>query len=290
MAGFYKMYRGWLNHPALAGANEPFCRRAAWCWLIDGAAWQSNGDLDRGQLSASLRHLAATWRWSVGAVRRFLERLEKDGMIVAETGTGQMVITVCNYDIYQAATEETGTPPAQQPAQQPAHLDEKTGTATGTPKAAETLLFPVEPGTATGTPSRENRHSNRHTNRHNNIKKRKNLNIGDLEASFEAWWKHCPRKVGKGQARQAYRAALSKATAEALVEGILRYAGQVADRDGQFICHPSTWLRGERWLDQDATAPPSADDQEFDRAVAAAAAAGPEALRDFLSKQQETPR
>lgn len=71
------------------------------------------------------------------------------------------------------------------------------------------------------------------------------------EHAFDQFWFVCPKKVGKGQARKAHKAACKKTSPEELVRAMSTYAQRVADQDPQFIAHPATWLNGERWLDQD---------------------------------------
>ncbi|MFC4731751.1 helix-turn-helix domain-containing protein [Salipiger abyssi] len=66
---------------------------------------------------------------------------------------------------------------------------------------------------------------------------------------FEAFWKECPRKVGKGNARPAFKRALKKASAEQIIEGMRRFARVNAGTDPQYVAHPTTWLNGERWAD-----------------------------------------
>lgn len=112
-SGFYLLHRGWLQHPALG--NEPYCRRAAWAWLIEEAAYQERRaeicgkviTLKRGQLTHSSRFMATAWGWSEARVRRFLTRLKTDAMIDAETDAGQYLITICNYEKYQASQNES---------------------------------------------------------------------------------------------------------------------------------------------------------------------------------------
>jgi len=132
MSGFYRMHRGWMDHPALGGAREPFCRRAAWCWMIENAAWKGTREsiagktiqLERGQLTASLRYMAKAWGWSEAAVRRFIERLKTDAMIDAATDAGQLVITICNYSKYQAYIG-TADAPADAPTDAEATQDRR---------------------------------------------------------------------------------------------------------------------------------------------------------------------
>jgi hypothetical protein len=111
--GYYRMSRGWLDHELFE--DEPFCKRAAWAWLVEHAAWRRTAVtvrgvaaiLERGQLSYSLRFLAQAWGWSVARVRGFLAALAKRTMIRTERSTandtGRLVLTLCNYEHYQAS-------------------------------------------------------------------------------------------------------------------------------------------------------------------------------------------
>lgn len=91
-----------------------------------------------------------------------------------------------------------------------------------------------------------------HTHTHNQIKDTPPIvpPKGDgLEEDFEAFWLLVPRKIGKGQARRAYRTARKKTDAQTLIAGMEAYARQCVGREAQYVCHPSTWLNGERWGD-----------------------------------------
>ena len=79
----------------------------------------------------------------------------------------------------------------------------------------------------------------------------------DLNALFSEWWVFVPRKVSKGQAEKAYRAALRHATPDELLAGIRRYAEQVTGEDPRFVKHPATWLSGKCWLDEPPAASPN---------------------------------
>lgn len=82
-----------------------------------------------------------------------------------------------------------------------------------------------------------------------------------IDQDFDEWWLKVPRKVGKGNARAAYKSARKKTDAETLLAGIERYARSVAGKEERFIAHPATWLNGERWLDECAT--PAADTEQL---------------------------
>lgn len=71
--------------------------------------------------------------------------------------------------------------------------------------------------------------------------------------TFETFWLHCPRKVGKGGARTAYRRALEKTSPETLLGGITAHAMAMSGKDETYIPHPATWLNQERWNDQPVT-------------------------------------
>lgn len=75
-----------------------------------------------------------------------------------------------------------------------------------------------------------------------------------VNQQFEDWWQHYPKKTGKGQARNAYRGAVKKVTHEELIEAADRFSQQCQHKEKQFIPHASTWLNGERWLDEDESA------------------------------------
>lgn len=75
----------------------------------------------------------------------------------------------------------------------------------------------------------------------------------DIAAEFDEWWKAYPRKEGKGQARNAYRTARRKTSSAVL---LIAVQSRRFPANPKYIPHPTTWLNGERWLDeQDNTDP-----------------------------------
>lgn len=107
MSGYFAVHRGVFDHPIFKA--EPYTEVQAWVWLLGAAAWQAGRvrvgkgvfDLERGQLAAANRFLAAKWQWSESKVRRFLQRLETDAMIESKPTRDATLITICNYDEYQ---------------------------------------------------------------------------------------------------------------------------------------------------------------------------------------------
>lgn len=75
----------------------------------------------------------------------------------------------------------------------------------------------------------------------------------DLDALFAIWWNEVPRKVSKGAAERAFKTAMKRTSFETLLNGMRSFTARcrAENTDPQFICHPSTWLNGKRWLDED---------------------------------------
>lgn len=100
-----------LEHPILD--KGPYCRRAAWLWLISSAAWRTRAvrhkgtriTLERGQVLIGRSFLAETWGWSEQNVRTFLNQCMGEGMLEINQSTGHYanVATICNYDKYQSS-------------------------------------------------------------------------------------------------------------------------------------------------------------------------------------------
>lgn len=82
--------------------------------------------------------------------------------------------------------------------------------------------------------------------------KRASSTVAELDAEFEEFWKRYPRKVGKGQARNAYRSARKKVRVQVIADALRIYAQAVAGQPVEKIRHPSTWLNGEPWHDDPA--------------------------------------
>ncbi len=116
MSGRYIMARGWQEHPLFE--NDEYSRRDAWEWLIANSCYEDTQcnikgriiALKRGQLSHSVRFLAKKWKWKITTVWRFLKRLKTETMIETGNGTGQLIITICNYNQYQCLPKNGGTP------------------------------------------------------------------------------------------------------------------------------------------------------------------------------------
>jgi hypothetical protein len=248
-SGFIVIHRKIFDNPLVRDGD----RFRAWVWLIGEAAWKVRRvrirsgrgskliDLDRGQLSHSLRFFARAWGWSIKRVRTFLDDLEADEMIVmgeghrkgtqtttqtgTQKGTDQNIITICNYSSYQDAGIGLGT----------------------------------QSGTQTGTQSSQNGHKEEQLTKKKDISSSKKNPLGWPSDAFERWYQGYPKKVDKIAGRKAFEKvqAAGEMSFDDLIGARDRYAAQVRATDPQYIKAPAAWLKKGAYLDEPSR--PSAD-------------------------------
>lgn len=105
--GWVKIHREMSSHWVW---DCEFSTGQAWVDLLMSACHKPNKfqikgqivELKTGQLARSEVTLAKDWKWSRNRVRRFLNNLEKDGMIEQQKGHLTSIITICNYSSFQA--------------------------------------------------------------------------------------------------------------------------------------------------------------------------------------------
>jgi len=122
--GTFNVARSIWDHPVFRPSK--FSEREAFLWMVSEAAGKPRTiragnvgvDLERGQFCASVRFMANAWGWSKSSVARFLERLENRDMIGTQNGTGQLVVTLCNYEKFQGSRDATGTAAGHSPGQE----------------------------------------------------------------------------------------------------------------------------------------------------------------------------
>jgi hypothetical protein len=80
---------------------------------------------------------------------------------------------------------------------------------------------------------------------------------------FEEFWKHYPRRIGKGAAYRSWKA--HRPPLDLCLKALewQRISGQWTRDGGQYIPHPATWINQERWLDE-----PQDDELRGNRATA----------------------
>ncbi|MEL6362835.1 MAG: hypothetical protein AAFR21_17315 [Pseudomonadota bacterium] len=253
MTGYIRHHRSTFDHPCFA--DEPFTEREAWVWMIMEASYKPRvkrtgrhvANLERGQFSASVRFLAEKWGWTKSKVHRFLERLKNRDMIGTETGTGMMVLTISNYDIYQEPERNLGTAGGQQPGQS------WDSSGTNLKKDNKYIINnpPISP-----------------------------------KGDFDEFWSSVPKKVGKVAAEKAYRKALRGADSQTLLDAMKLYAKTREGQDHQYTVHPATWLNQGRWQDEPPQGKKKASVADLNASQAGLIKSGNPALCRAISDQR----
>jgi DNA-binding transcriptional ArsR family regulator len=87
----------------------------------------------------------------------------------------------------------------------------------------------------------------------NNLGKETNISSSDddgVDYYFDQLWEEYPRKVGKAQAKKAFKTASKKINFYDLLPKFEAYVLTLEGKETQFIPHLATWLNGERWKDE----------------------------------------
>ena len=113
--GWIKLHRAIQEH--WLWDDEPFTRGQAFIDLLlmvnhKDKKIMFNGELievKKGSKITSLRQLSDRWKWSTNKVKKYLEQLQKDGMINYKSDNKKTLLTIENYSVYQGQgnTEET---------------------------------------------------------------------------------------------------------------------------------------------------------------------------------------
>lgn len=111
--GYIRLYRSLLGHPAFRNDGEAM----VFAWMVLKASWRPSRvrykgrpiALERGQLAVSVRDLAEHHDRPKGWIERLLKRLRDETMCETHSETGVLVITICNYNNYQAEIQASET-------------------------------------------------------------------------------------------------------------------------------------------------------------------------------------
>jgi DNA-binding transcriptional regulator YhcF (GntR family) len=116
--------KSWRKKYAGKTASRGLLYVGAMDWLVGNAnfvsSWDNGEKCGRGQLYIGRADLARIWKVGEQTVRTILKNLEKDGFLTSQSTNRGTIITITNYDTYQAEEER------HQPANQPATNQQKT--------------------------------------------------------------------------------------------------------------------------------------------------------------------
>ncbi|SMC17291.1 DNA replication protein DnaD [Clostridium acidisoli DSM 12555] len=106
--------KGWISlyrkiQDSWLWQEKPFDKAHAWIDLLLSANHQDKKILfdsnliavERGQFITSIRKLCDKWGWSNSKVKRFLELLSDDKMIIYKSDAKKTTINIVNYELYQ---------------------------------------------------------------------------------------------------------------------------------------------------------------------------------------------
>jgi hypothetical protein len=110
VSGYVRLHRRICGHHAFRNDSEAM----AFSWMVLRAAWQPIRVrykdrqlwLQRGQLAVSQRDMASAMDRDKAWVERLWKRLRAEAMIMVDSEAGVAVITICNYNEYQAETSQ----------------------------------------------------------------------------------------------------------------------------------------------------------------------------------------
>lgn len=101
---------------------------------------------------------------------------------------------------------------------------------------------------------KENQSKTKHKpNVNDNVNVNENIYVHLHAQWFDKFWKLYPRKVNKKKAKDKFfRICKDENTFNAIMRGLKKQMKSVEwqNEGGKYIPHPTTWLNGERWLDE----------------------------------------
>lgn len=114
MSGWIALKRGMTQHPIFHKRPD---RAFVWIWLLETAAYKDTRqdaggrpvDVKRGQVLTSLRQISNATGVGIKAIRILLDLLREEHAIDTDTGTGRLLVTICNYEKYQSVGGSEGT-------------------------------------------------------------------------------------------------------------------------------------------------------------------------------------
>ena len=121
MSGWIKLHRQ-IQECFLWRIKEPFDKRSAWIDLLLLMEHQNKNlmidgkieTIKRGSYMLSIEKLCDRWMWSRNKVKRYLDVLEREHMIVTRRTNKGTLVSVVNYCIYQNQYKQ-GEPPNEPP-------------------------------------------------------------------------------------------------------------------------------------------------------------------------------
>jgi hypothetical protein len=255
---YIRLHDGMPDHPKVVGLSH-----AAFRLYVESLCWSSRHLTDGVVSAAALRRMGG---WSPAAVKELAaaelyEMGDSAGWLIHDYTEHQRTADeVADYRKSKRAAGTTGNHERWHvargivdPSCDMCAIDD-----------ASHVRSHEDPSWESQTESQTDRKSSPETETETDKEERKKrlAHIGsDDDPDFTAFWAAYPRKVGKGQARKAWRSATlgRHVDPKILIVASEHFRDEARRRriEEQYIPHPATWLNGERYSDspsgEDAT-------------------------------------
>lgn len=222
----------WLSVARRAKVPTGVVVSIVWALYDHASKSEPRGDVSRFDTEGHADFLG----WELSQVLAVISAMTDKEMIVSGR--------IANWERYQPKTEDGG---ATERKRQQRQRDKETVTLCD--KADVTECHAASPEVTTDKRRVEKIRGEREE------RKKRDSSVADAtDRIFDEWYGGYPRHVGRGQALKAFRLALKKVDVAILMAGAKRARKQYATTEQNFIPLASTWLNGERWLDENVTA------------------------------------
>jgi hypothetical protein len=180
---------------------------------------------DTGLTWPSQANLAQKARCTEQYVRRCLKQFEEDGWVIV---------------VKEAAQHRTKNYLVRGGLEFPSEQESR-------PKLCHPQTETLSPSDRNSDTARPKLHPlGKRKNRKGNVKEPSQLS----EKQFDDFWKIYPRKVGKPQAKKAFKTALKEISLDELLRLTTKYAAARKNEDSKFTKYPATFLNSKPWLDE----------------------------------------
>ncbi len=266
--------------------NKPPLYFKLWVWMLDRANWKNRDKLRRGQFVATIAEMQEAMSYRIGyrkvtptkdEIRSAYEAFAKATMITTAKTTRGMIITVCNYELYQ--NPKNYEPHSEAHNETPA---KPTVTPHDTEEGEERNEGEVKALSSSGDEAPAEAASFFTT-------KRKRKLSGKRWETFNLFWDTFDYKAGKAEAADAWL-DLPQLT-DSLVSKILTAAKDEAVRRAEVLANGGRpkmaqgWLSGRRWEDEVTSAMTSTFHKSGgDQAVPPVTTEDSEKIHDVLAR------
>jgi len=217
MEGWIKLHRQITENPLYF--SEAFTRCQAWIDMLllantkEGFFYKRGIRVEviRGQVGYDIESLAKRWKWSRGKVERFLNVLEIDKQVVRQKTNVTTLISICNYNIYQARSNPNDNANSNSNEHQ----------------------------TVKQTDTNKN-------NKNNKELKEGNIDVAELY-SFEDFWDTYSKKVDTKKCKVKFE-KLPEISKQKIKDTLPFYLSNIKDK--QYLKNPETYLNNQCWNDE----------------------------------------